>query len=264
MMLVLPVLNPSGASEIIIRERLCRVTHRRSALRIFQRILFVTIFLFFAGIRGLAVSLAPEEQAVAGRLVRESGQQRNRSEMVLDPVLTAVARARAADMAKRGYFSHVNPDGNGPNHLMQLAGYPLPASWLGSRSANNGESIGAGYATAEAAWQGWMNSPVHRTHLLAKQSFYRNQTSFGVGHYHDPGSPMRHYWVVITAPAARGRVVSVDVAGRSDAVRIGVRVPVQDIDGAAVLRARVVAEISPTRAPRPTQSGSSELALRSK
>ena len=207
----------------------------------------------------MAVSLAPEEQAVAERLLRESGQARNRSEMVLDPVLTAVARARAADMARRRYFSHVNPDGNGPNHLMQLAGYALPASWTGSRSANNCESIGAGYGTAEAAWQGWMNSPAHRTHLLAKQSFYRNQTSFGVGHYYDPASPMRHYWVVITAPpAARGRVVGVDVAGRSDAVRIGVRVPVRDFDWASVPGARVVSESPSFRAPRPSVSRSSE------
>ncbi len=119
--------------------------------------------------------------------------------MALDPILTAVARARAQDMATRRYFSHTNPDGFGPNALVRAAGYELPSSWAG-RSGNFIESIGAGYATAEAAWDGWMHSPSHRTHLLASTSFYRDQTNFGIGSYADPSSPFRRYWVIITAP----------------------------------------------------------------
>ena len=45
-----------------------------------------------------------------------------------------------------------------------------------------------------------MNSPSHRTHLLASSSFYRDQVNFGIGSYSDPSSPFRRYWVVITAP----------------------------------------------------------------
>jgi len=146
-----------------------------------------------------AAPLATEEQQLASLLVSDRGQRRERNRMTPDPILSAVARARAEDMAKRRYFSHVNPEGVGPNALVRAAGYALPAAWPG-RSENFIESIGAGYATAEAAWDGWMHSAAHRTHLLASSAFYRDQTKFGIGSYADPASPFRRYWVVITAP----------------------------------------------------------------
>ena len=159
--------------------------------------------------RASAVELNADEQQLASHLTGDRGQHRDRLRMRLDPILTAVARARAEDMAQRRYFAHVNPDGLGPNALVRAAGYALPSSW-GGRSANFIESIGAGYATAEAAWDGWMNSHSHRTHLLASTSFYRDQVNFGIGSYSDPSSPFRRYWVIITAPpSSRGEATFV-------------------------------------------------------
>ena len=181
-----------------------------------------------------ASPLASEEQQLANRLVRDHGQHRDSRRMVLDPVLTALARTRAADMAKRHYFSHTDPDGNGPNVLARSAGYALPSSWCRSRAENFIESIGAGQATAEAAWEAWMHSPMHRTHLLAQSSFYRDQTNFGIGFYSDPASPYRNYWVVLTAPPARSVIVS--SARGAKAVRIAVASPAwtdDDADSAA-------------------------------
>ena len=182
--------------------------------------------LFTAGVRRAeAVELSPEEQRLAARLTGSQGQRRDRSRMHADPILTAVAHARAEDMAKRRYFAHVNPDGLGPNSLVRSAGYSLPSSWSG-RSANFIESIGAGYATAEQAWEGWMNSPSHRTHLLASSSFYRDQTNFGIGSYADPSSPYRRYWVIITAPpASRGETAYVSHRSAKPA-RVAVAMPI--------------------------------------
>ncbi len=162
----------------------------------------------FGGARCIALELTAEERQLASRLTGDRGQRRDAGRMRLDPILTAVARSRAQDMAARRYFSHVNPDGFGPNALVRAAGYALPASWHG-RSENFIESIGAGYATADAAWEGWMNSSSHRTHLLASSSFYREQTNFGIGSYSDPASPYRRYWVIITAPPARSEAAFV-------------------------------------------------------
>lgn len=157
-----------------------------------------------------AVSLSADEQEIANFLTGDKGQRRDRSRMRLDPILTSVAQARAQDMAARRYFSHTNPDGLGPNALVRAAGYALPSFWSGSRSGNFIESIGAGYATPAAAWDGWMNSPSHRTHLLASSSFYRDQVNFGIGSYSDPSSPFRRYWVIITAPpSSRGEATFV-------------------------------------------------------
>jgi uncharacterized protein YkwD len=170
--------------------------------------LLAAVSLLFAS-AAIAVPLAGDEQELANRLVADRGQHRNKNRMTLDPILTAVARARAQDMATRRYFSHVNPDGLGPNFLVCAAGYALPSGW-GGRSGNFIESIGAGHATAGEAWEAWMRSPMHRTHLLAQSSFYRDQTNFGIGSYSDPSSPFRRYWVIITAPPiSRGDVTFV-------------------------------------------------------
>lgn len=123
-----------------------------------------------------------------------------RARMVVDPILSRVARERAADMARRGYFDHVNPDGVAANHLVRSAGYPLPAWWGTDRSANYIESIAAGVASASGTWDQWMASSGHKTHLLALDSFYADQTRYGVGFVSDPASRYRYYWVVLTAP----------------------------------------------------------------
>lgn len=149
---------------------------------------------------GRAVTLTGEEQQLANLLTTASGQQRDKGAMRLDDRLVQVARARAMDMARRDYFGHVNPDGNGPNYLVRATGYALPSTWSSDRRANNIESIGGGYMSAQECWSELMKSTPHRTHLLAQESFFSNQTSYGIGHYYDPNSTYWHYWVIITAP----------------------------------------------------------------
>jgi uncharacterized protein YkwD len=67
----------------------------------------------------MAVEFSADEQQLALRLTGDRGQHRDRARMRPDPILTSVARARAEDMAHRRYFSHVNPDGLGPNFLVR-------------------------------------------------------------------------------------------------------------------------------------------------
>jgi uncharacterized protein YkwD len=142
--------------------------------------------------------LGSEEKAVEGMMVADAGQQRVNP--VCDPILSQVARARARDMALRDYFSHTNPDGNGPNLLVREAGFSLP-DWYGTeQSANNIESISAGHPTADAAWQAWLNSSSHRTHVLGTEAFYAEQKAYGVGYYYNPNSHYHHYWVFLSAP----------------------------------------------------------------
>ena len=116
------------------------------------------------------------------QLFKTHGGQRRPAPLVCDQRIQNVARSRAQDMAARGYFSHTNPDGLGPNYLVQQTGYQLPSWWGNGLTSNYIESIAAGYTSADAAWQGWMNSPGHRTHLLAENSFYANQVVYGIGY----------------------------------------------------------------------------------
>ena len=139
----------------------------------------------------------PQEQAIADFMQDDPDQQR--PFLNCDPILAQVARQRALDMGTRKYFSHVNPDGFGPNYLVELAGYSLPDFYNQELTANNIESIAAGYSSASTTWAGWMASDGHRTHILGLHPFWAEQTDYGIGYAYVPGSPYGYYWVVITA-----------------------------------------------------------------
>lgn len=143
--------------------------------------------------------LSAEEMAMGRQFLNDSGQQR--PTMNCNPTLAAVARARAQDMANRNYFSHINPDGVGPDTLIERAGYNLP-DWYGvTIDSNHVESIAAGtsYPTAQAAWTALMGSPSHVPHLRGQTSFYVEQTEFGIGYAYSSNARYRSYWVIITA-----------------------------------------------------------------
>jgi len=69
---------------------------------------------------------------------------------------TQVARAHAADMFARGYFSHVTPDGQDPFDRMRRAQV---------RYLTAGENLALA-PTLPMAHQGLMNSPGHRANIL--------------------------------------------------------------------------------------------------
>ncbi|MDW8068061.1 MAG: CAP domain-containing protein [Anaerolineae bacterium] len=144
-----------------------------------------------------ACSLSPQEAEVARYMMEHPDQQR--PSLTCHPILARVARERAEDMARRRYFSHVTPEGYGPNYLVRQAGYVLPSYYDQALDANNIESIAAGYPSASAVWNGWMSSPGHRTHLLGLHPFFAEQIEYGIGYAYDPSSPYQYYWVVITA-----------------------------------------------------------------
>jgi len=141
--------------------------------------------------------LTEPERAIARLFEMAPGQRRTVTRC--DAVLSAVARHRAQDMGRRRYFSHVSPEGDGPNRLVERAGYQLPTVYSRRRSANNVEVISAGDETAAEAWRGWLDSRSHRRQVLGLNRFFAAQTDYGVGHAEVSGSRYRHYWVLITA-----------------------------------------------------------------
>ncbi len=145
------------------------------------------------------VEFTDKEQAFIVILLSDTKQ--NRKNITFDPILLQVARERAKDMAKRNYFSHTNPDGYGPNYLLKKAGYKLPEWWKNEKAANYIESISGGRSTAQETYTGWMNSPGHKKHVLGEIEFYSSQTVVAIGHYYDPNSEYKHYWVFLSAPS---------------------------------------------------------------
>ncbi len=137
------------------------------------------------------------EEAQLAELIRTHPEQK-RPFLVCDPTLERVARAMAQDMAVRGYFSHITPEGLGPNELVRRAGYPLTSVYDPAPTANNIQSIGAG-GTLEALWPLWMTSSSHHRHIIGDSAFWQAQTDYGIGYYYDPKSQKQHYWVILTA-----------------------------------------------------------------
>lgn len=91
--------------------------------------------------------------------------------------LARLARTFAVDMALRGFFSHVNPDGDNPWDRAGAAG-------IGDLG---GENIARGQADAQAVMDAWMSSEGHRANMLNCDF-----KSLGVGAHFGVGGP---WWV---------------------------------------------------------------------
>ncbi len=119
--------------------------------------------------------------------------------------LAKVAEARAMDMAKRDYFDHTDPDGFGPNHHIDRAGYTLNPDWLKRKNANNFESIGANHSSAIDGIKAMIigkNSPGygHRKHLLGMDEWNASLQDIGIGYVRVPsGNTYQSYLCVIIA-----------------------------------------------------------------
>ena len=137
-------------------------------------------------------ALSAPEQQMADLMRQYPGQRRNAFNC--NAILASVARARAEDMATRGYLSHTTPEGFGANYLVRQAGYILP-TWYGNANGDsNIESIAPGRPTAQEAFTALVGDPPHRNHILGEDPVFAAQTDYGIGY-----SPNGNIWVVLTA-----------------------------------------------------------------
>ena len=127
-----------------------------------------------------------------------------RPALTWNAALAKAAEAKALDMADRGYFDHVTPEGVGMNVQINEAGYTLPASWVKDKRLNFFESIAAGSNTGAAAIRGLVRDKGtagagHRKHLLGMSDFYAGCTDIGVGFARNPRSKYRSYICILVA-----------------------------------------------------------------
>jgi uncharacterized protein YkwD len=101
--------------------------------------------------------------------------------LAMHGALRCAARVHARDMAARGYFDHVNPEGEDPFVRMERAGYVYVAA---------GENIAGGQPDAASVMQGWIDSPGHCQNIMSPDFL-----DLGVGYFAQDGSPFVHYWV---------------------------------------------------------------------
>jgi uncharacterized protein YkwD len=83
--------------------------------------------------------------------------------LVENPLLDRASELHSADMVRRRFFEHVNPDGVSPENRIAAAGYaPSPGGATGENIAW-GEG---GRASPASIVDLWMHSPGHRANIL--------------------------------------------------------------------------------------------------
>ena len=107
-------------------------------------------------------------------IVNDERRKRGLRPLRHDHRLHRSARARSDDMAARGYFAHIAPDGKSPGDWMRELGYTAPA----------GENIACGQPDPPKVMMNWMNSPPHRANIL-----HPAVRAIGVGVSHGPAGP---------------------------------------------------------------------------
>lgn len=152
----------------------------------------------YGGTGPAAQADTPQQALDLLALIKAHPQQR-RASYTVNALLMQVAQARAEDMSRRDYFSHVTPEGLGPNYFVRKAGYPLP-TWYGVElHSNQVESIHAGGVDAAMVVDGWQHSPSHSVHMLGLIDFYANQIDVGAGYAMRAGTVYGTYWCFISA-----------------------------------------------------------------
>lgn len=107
---------------------------------------------------GLKTSYEYLAAVYADVLVSLANQSRPKSgELKVNPLLAIAAQNKAYDMAKRGYFSHVTPEGKAPWQWITEAGYSY---------AYAGENLAVNFTESEDVNAAWLNSPSHRANIV--------------------------------------------------------------------------------------------------
>lgn len=102
-------------------------------------------------------NVAAVVSSVLTGLANQDRAQNGLAALTVNPLLTAAAQDKANDMAAKGYFAHVSPQGVDPWHWFGVAGYSFTYA---------GENLAVDFSDSGDVNTAWMNSPEHRKNIL--------------------------------------------------------------------------------------------------
>lgn len=116
----------------------------------------------------------PDLQDYALEVVNRDRQLNGLSPLQPHPLLMQVSQAHATDMLKRGFYDHVNPEGQNPSDRLKAAGGKTGA---GENIMEHEQGVRSlTYGLLEDYQESWMHSDGHRQNLLKPDYQY-----FGFG-----------------------------------------------------------------------------------
>ncbi|MFA5778205.1 MAG: CAP domain-containing protein [Candidatus Paceibacterota bacterium] len=133
-------------------------------------ILFLEIFTFLIptlthiNITGGMAAVLP---GVLSILTNEERQSQNLKTLTVSPVLNQVAEMKAKDMATKGYFAHISPEGKTPWYWLEKVGYKYQYA---------GENLAINFNDSKDVTNAWMASPTHKKNIMKG-----NYTEIGTG-----------------------------------------------------------------------------------
>lgn len=113
------------------------------------------------------LSLGAVLPAVVALLTNNARTSSKESALATNPLLTSAAQAKADDMAKRGYFAHMSPDGKMAWYWIDKSGYKYEYA---------GENLAVNFDESDKLVSAWMDSPTHKQNILNP-----HYTDIGIG-----------------------------------------------------------------------------------
>jgi uncharacterized protein YkwD len=127
---------------------------------------------------------AEVDSAAAASMISGYRQNNGRGPVTVDPVLTQIAKAHAAEMARKTKVGHDVGSG-GLDTRAKAAGYNY---------ARIAENVAGGYQTLAEAFSGWRDSPDHKKNMLMPQA-----TRIGIAVAQAPGYKYKVFWAMVVA-----------------------------------------------------------------
>lgn len=130
-----------------------------AGLSVFVVFIIGSFFVSAVYIRGLIGTnqLAAVITSTLVDLANDDRASENEKALTLNDKLVAAAQAKADDMAAKGYFAHVSPDGRDSWSWFKDAGYGFSYA---------GENLAVNFTDSKDVEDAWMNSPTHRANIL--------------------------------------------------------------------------------------------------
>jgi len=126
-------------------------------------LLVVVAFIFSINIPNILKSVAGNSQlsavlpSVLTELTNEERTNASLNALKENDLLDKAATMKATDMATKGYFAHVSPEGKKPWNWLQAVEYKYQYA---------GENLAVNFKDSEDVTVAWMNSPTHKANII--------------------------------------------------------------------------------------------------